>query len=145
VVSMLRVPDFIAFNLWFQEHSRGERKPAPFYMMWYPRRNCPQCANEMVGGDNEVYCDDCLSVCSDYDRILNYDEFDDRDDALYGNCPTCGYPLSNWGAASDGDGDLYDEIGCDACQEVVRKIHAETCECVDCLAYRGEYYATEAE
>lgn len=51
----------------------------------------------------------------------------------YGYCPDCGYPLHNWGAASGGDGDIYDEIGCDFCQEVKREEHAEYCTCEMCL------------
>ena len=34
-----------------------------------------------------------------------------------GMCSECGSFLENWGAVSQGDGDLYDEIGCPNCQE----------------------------
>ena len=51
---------------------------------------------------------------------------------LYGFCPGCGTPLHNWGAASHGDGDIYDEIGCDVCGEVVNEIHATYCRCAEC-------------
>lgn len=40
-----------------------------------------------------------------------------EDDQGYGTCPECASYLENWGACSDGDGDLYDEIGCPYCQE----------------------------
>lgn len=59
-------------------------------------------------------------------------------DALYGYCPDyCGSPLCNWGAMSHGDGDIYDEIGCDLCEEVVAEIHANYCGCIDCNPYRA--------
>lgn len=38
-----------------------------------------------------------------------------------GLCPDCGTPLENWGAASDGNGDIYDEIGCPLCEDVKEK------------------------
>jgi hypothetical protein len=59
----------------------------------------------------------------------NEDEYKDRG---YGFCPKCQYPLTNWGAGSDGDGDIYDEIGCDRCEETIRKEHASYCTCSDC-------------
>lgn len=52
-----------------------------------------------------------------------------------GTCPNCGSPLMNWGAASHGDGDIFDEIGCDVCEEVIYEKHASYCECVDCAPY----------
>lgn len=39
------------------------------------------------------------------------------EDDTWGTCPDCGSGLENWGAYSDGDGDLYDLIGCPNCQE----------------------------
>lgn len=57
---------------------------------------------------------------------------DDTKDRGQGFCPKCDYPLTNWGAASDGDGDIYDEIGCDRCEEVIRKEHASYCTCPEC-------------
>lgn len=39
---------------------------------------------------------------------------------------------TNWGAASRGDGDIYDEIGCDRCAEVKDEQHASYCRCADC-------------
>lgn len=39
------------------------------------------------------------------------------DDDTWGTCHECGSGLENWGAVSDGDGDLYDELGCPLCQE----------------------------
>ena len=44
----------------------------------------------------------------------------EQPDKGYGFCPNCGTPLDNWGASSRGDGSIYDEIGCDTCQEVIR-------------------------
>lgn len=40
-----------------------------------------------------------------------------KGDQGYGTCHECGSGLENWGACSDGDGDLYDELGCPNCQE----------------------------
>lgn len=40
-----------------------------------------------------------------------------RDDTGLGTCPECGSYLENWGAVSQGDGDMYDELGCPNCQE----------------------------
>jgi hypothetical protein len=45
-------------------------------------------------------------------------------DQGYGTCGECGSYLENWGACSDGDGDLYDDIGCPNCQETRRKDYA---------------------
>lgn len=39
------------------------------------------------------------------------------DDDTLGTCPECGSGLESWGAHSDGDGDLYDLLGCPLCQE----------------------------
>ena len=50
----------------------------------------------------------------------------------YRCCPVCNEPLSNWGATSSGNGDIYDEIGCDMCGEIVEEIHASYCTCIDC-------------
>lgn len=63
--------------------------------------------------------------------IYNEDEIE-VDDAPYGYCPMCGTPLENWGAASHGDGDIFDEWGCPMCEEVIREIHASYCTCDDC-------------
>lgn len=52
-----------------------------------------------------------------------------------GYCPHCGYPLSIWGAASRGDGYIYNEIGCDRCEEVIDERHASYCKCPDCDPY----------
>lgn len=60
---------------------------------------------------------------------------DETTDRGHGLCPKCDYPLTNWGAASDGDGDIYDEIGCDRCEEVIRKEHASYCTCLECDPY----------
>ena len=57
------------------------------------------------------------------------EEYRDREE---GFCPKCGYPLRNWGAASHGDGDIYDEIGCDRCSEIIKERHASYCECQNC-------------
>lgn len=48
----------------------------------------------------------------DFDEPYNLEE-----DQGYGTCPECNSYLENWGACSDGDGDLYDELGCPLCQE----------------------------
>lgn len=40
-----------------------------------------------------------------------------EDDQGYGFCDACGSALVNAGAASDGDGDLYDSIECPCCGE----------------------------
>lgn len=56
-------------------------------------------------------------------------------DMGYGFCPKCDYPLTNWGAASKGDGDIYDEIGCDRCEEIVEERHASYCSCPECEPY----------
>lgn len=54
-------------------------------------------------------------------------------DAIYGTCPQCGTTLQNWGAASHGDGDIFDEWGCPLCEEVIHEIHASYCTCQRCL------------
>lgn len=64
----------------------------------------------------------------------NYDE-DLNPDEGFGFCPKCGKALSNWGAASHGDGDIFDEIGCGFCQEVIHERHATYCKCPDCQPY----------
>jgi len=46
-----------------------------------------------------------------------------KEDHGYGTCPECGSYLYNAGAASDGDGDLYDELFCPLCQEPRGKAH----------------------
>jgi len=56
-------------------------------------------------------------------------------ESRYGLCPDCGAPLENWGAASDGDGDIYDEIGCSQCEEIKEKWHATYCRCPECVPY----------
>ena len=43
-------------------------------------------------------------------------------------CPNCGSQLSNHGAASRGDGDIYDELHCRECGPVY-EWHADYCEC----------------
>lgn len=63
--------------------------------------------------------------------LENYDESGNG----YGLCPSCGTPLENWGAASQGDGDIFDEIGCPLCEEVIDEIHADYCQCADCQAW----------
>lgn len=40
-----------------------------------------------------------------------------EEDQGWGQCAVCGSYLENWGAHSDGDGDLYDLLGCPLCQE----------------------------
>lgn len=45
------------------------------------------------------------------------------EDQGYGTCPECGSALENWGAQSDGDGDLYDALGCPLCQEQRGRAH----------------------
>lgn len=54
------------------------------------------------------------------------------EDEGYGFCPKCGFALSNLGAASHGDGDIFDEIGCDFCQETIEERHASYCTCQQC-------------
>jgi hypothetical protein len=50
----------------------------------------------------------------------------------WGDCPDCGTPLQNWGAASDNTGAIFDEIGCPLCEEVRRQVHATYCKCPAC-------------
>ena len=49
------------------------------------------------------------------------------------NCPDCSEPLFNWGACSRGDGDIYDELGCEnyrgGCGGVKYEAHASYCKC----------------
>jgi len=59
---------------------------------------------------------------SDFDD--SYDVMDDdgepfmiTEDTGYGTCPECGSYLYNGGAASEGDGDIGDELICPLCQE----------------------------
>lgn len=40
-----------------------------------------------------------------------------EEDQGYGTCPECGTYLINGGAASEGDGDIGDELICPLCQE----------------------------
>jgi hypothetical protein len=69
-----------------------------------------------------------MSEPYEYDPTLDID-------APYGYCPDCGAPLQNWGAHSDGDGDIYDAIGCPECEEVKEKRHATYCHCQLCDPY----------
>lgn len=75
-------------------------------------------------------------MSDDYGLLENWDESGNG----YGLCPDCGQPLFNWGAASRGDGDIFDEIGCDLCEEVIDEIHAEYCQCEDCHPLAFELY-----
>jgi hypothetical protein len=70
----------------------------------------------------------------DKDHFENYEEpeGEENQDKGYGFCSDCGTPLENWGAASHGDGDIFDEIGCPQCEETKREIHASYCMCEDC-------------
>lgn len=52
-----------------------------------------------------------------YEPVRGSEPYFLEDDQGYGSCPECGSALENWGAVSNGDGDLYDEIGCPLCQE----------------------------
>lgn len=86
-------------------------------------------------GNEEIHnvCPECGHTAI----IFNTEKFEEatsgeEKDRGHGFCPKCDYPLTNWGAASDGDGDIYDEIGCDRCEEVVRKEHASYCTCPEC-------------
>lgn len=47
-------------------------------------------------------------------------------------CPDCGNTLSNSGAESRGDGDIYDVWYCDECHCAKYRIHANYCRCIDC-------------
>lgn len=58
-----------------------------------------------------------------YDSGIN-EPYKLEEDQGYGTCAECGSYLENWGACSDGDGDLYDEIGCPNCQETRWKKYA---------------------
>lgn len=40
-----------------------------------------------------------------------------KEDTGFGTCPVCGSYLEMWGAVSQGDGDMCDELGCPSCQE----------------------------
>lgn len=60
---------------------------------------------------------------SDYDHMGFSEDltepYYEHEDTGWGTCPDCGAYLENWGAVSDGDGDIYDELGCPNCQEAV--------------------------
>jgi hypothetical protein len=67
----------------------------------------------------------------DYENDEDFIDEEHRDQG-YGFCSDCRTPLENWGAASHGDGDIFDEIGCPQCEETKREIHASYCMCGDC-------------
>lgn len=50
-----------------------------------------------------------------------------------GDCPDCSDTLFNWGAMSRGDGDIYDEWGCEnyrgGCGGAKYEVHASYCKC----------------
>ena len=60
------------------------------------------------------------------------------EDQGYGTCPECGSALENWGAVSQGDGDLYDELGCPNCQEPMGKANLIWLDADDVEDYWGE-------
>ncbi len=63
----------------------------------------------------------------------------------YGNCRLCGTPLTNAGAASHGDGDLFDEIRCDECNMLVAEFHTSYCACDDCREGMSKWHSVEEE
>lgn len=71
---------------------------------------------------------------TDLNAPTDFPELIEWEDSPYGYCPDCGHPLSNWGAASHGDGDIFDEIGCDECEEVIEECHASYCTCNECAS-----------
>lgn len=63
--------------------------------------NCRQCGNKLNAaelGNNQIMCDRCWEVRSDYLRLLDWDDFDDDDElslalipkAAPGTCRVCG-------------------------------------------------------
>ncbi len=55
-------------------------------------------------------------------------------------CCMCGTTLDASGAASHGDGDIFDEYYCPSCETIRLEIHATYCECEDCLEGMSRYY-----
>jgi hypothetical protein len=49
-------------------------------------------------------------------------------------CPDCGFTLSNAGAESQGDGDMYDVWYCNTCHCRKYHEHASYCECIECAS-----------
>jgi hypothetical protein len=86
--------------------------------------------------------DDELDNIAEIDDIAELDDIDELDDLwneddldLDNNaetCQYCGTPLRCEGAASHGDGDIFDEYYCYLCQEIRLEIHASYCLCEDC-------------
>lgn len=84
-----------------------------------PSLNCVQCGNPLNNDEfmnNQIMCDRCWEVRSDYLRILDYDEFDEEDElplgllakATPGKCRACGctaergcYPVRCYWAEPD--------------------------------------------
>lgn len=64
---------------------------------------------------------------------MSEDNFIELDNG-YGFCPMCGSALVNFGAASRGDGDIFDEIRCpqEYCSYEGWDEHADYCQCPDC-------------
>jgi hypothetical protein len=64
---------------------------------------------------------------------FNLEDYQQTDHG-YGFCPVCGLALENFGAASHGDGDIFDEIDCpdEWCDFDGYEIHADYCQCSDC-------------
>lgn len=90
---------------------------------------------EKIKEDNNDIAVKCPNCNAGPEYLINYPGNETQADRGHGFCPKCEYPLTSWGAASDGDGDIYDEIGCDRCEEVIRKEHASYCTCAECDPY----------
>jgi len=104
-----------------------------------PEYLCLHCGHTAANGVNERIQENGTLLTWDLNAgtmemsiEMSITPADDTTDRGHGFCPKCDYPLTSWGAASDGDGDIYDEIGCDRCEEVVRKEHASYCTCAEC-------------
>lgn len=103
---------------------------------WVKCNLCSAYANiseiKKIKEDNNDIAVKCPNCNAGPEYLINYPANETQADRGHGFCPKCDYPLTNWGAASDGDGDIYDEIGCDRCEEVIRKEHASYCTCPEC-------------
>lgn len=101
--------------------------------------DCPWCGQACDCDGEDTWHDwpfnaDCRHECElDYDDDVGPYYDDDAPDSEYGRCLHCGAAIQNFGAHSDGDGDLYDLIGCPDCGEVMEKVHASSCQCPECV------------
>ncbi len=62
-----------------------------------------------------------------------------------GRCPDCETPLGNWGAESDGDGGIYDVLGCGECGLAQFQRHATYCLCAECAEGVNKMHRIEAD